>query len=230
MNPPKKNRIDFFYKRLVFVVAINFLPLLVLFGLLYSNVVGDYKNNLIALMRNQVILLASASESALLFEDNEAGDRLLSTLELNPAIRYAQIYNDDMQLFVEYKSDEEIVDALVGDFHEDVFFKNGNIYLNYKVVKNGEYLGLIVLSANTDALATQKKNLFLVSFLMLFGSFVLASLLNWKLQQRLNAPIRALTGLVSYISKSKRYHRRLEIDQNNEFDELIAGVNAMLST
>ncbi len=229
-KPLEKNRVGFFYRRLLSVVAINILPLLVLSGLLYSNIIVDYKSNLEALMRNQVILLASASESALLFDDNEAGARLLSTLERNAAIRYAQIYNDDMQLFAEYKHDGEIVDAIVGDFDEDVFFKNNNIYLNYQVVKNGEYLGVIVMSANTKGLAAQKRNLLLVSFLILFGSFILASLLNWKLQQRLNMPIRDLTGLVSYVSKHKRYHKRLDVDPNNEFGELIAGVNSILST
>jgi C4-dicarboxylate-specific signal transduction histidine kinase len=230
MSPPKKNMIGFFYKRLFFVVASNIFPLLVLSGLLYLSITVDYKNTLEALMRNQIILLASASESALLFDDEEAGERLLSTLERNSAIRYALIYTDDMQLFASYKQNEEIIDAIVVGFNEDVFFKDNNVYLNYPVVKNGERLGVIVMSASAKSLDQQKRHLFYASFFILFISFVLAAWLNWRLQQRLNMPIRGLIRLVGYVSDNKRYDKRLNIDQNNEFSELIAGVNAMLST
>ena len=230
MSPPKKNRIGFFYRRLIAVVAINVLPLLLLSGLLYSNVVVDYRSNLIALMSNQIILLASTSESALLFDDAEAGERVLSTLELNEFARYAQIYNSDGQLFAQYTHPGIIIDAVFEDFDKAVSFKENNIYLKHSIVKNGQFLGIIVMSSSTEGLAAQKESLLLLSITILLGSFILASLLNWTLQKRLNTPIRELIGLVHYVTESKRYHKRLDIDQNNEFGDLIANVNTMLDT
>ena len=230
MSPPKKNRIGFFYRRLIAVVAINILPLLVLSGLLYSNIIVDYRSNLITLMSNQIVLLASTSESALLFDDTEAGERMLSTLEQNEDVRYAQIYNADRQLFAQYTRPGVIIDAVIDDFDKVVEFKNNNIYLNHQIVKNGEYLGLILMSASTEALVAQKESLLLLSISILLGSFILASLLNWTLQKRLNTPIRDLIDLVHYVTKNKRYHKRLATDQNNEFGDLIAGVNTMLNT
>jgi C4-dicarboxylate-specific signal transduction histidine kinase len=230
MSPPKKNRSVFFYRRLTAVVAINVLPLLVLSGLLYSYIISDYKSNLIALMNNQIMLLATTSESALLFDDAEAGERVLSTLELNETIQYTQIYNADNQLFAQYRHPEIINDPVIEHFDKAVEFKNNNIYLNYKIMKNGEYLGLIVMSASTEGLAAQKDHLLLISVLTLLGSFILASLLNWTLQKRLNTPIRDLISLVHYVTEHKRYHKRLDTDQNNEFGDIIAWVNTMLDT
>lgn len=212
------------------MVAINVVPLLVLSGLLYSHIISDYKSNLIALMNNQIILLATTSESALLFDDAEAGKRVLSTLELNETIQYTQIYNADNQLFAQCRHPEIINDTVVEHFGESVEFKNNNIYLNYKIMKKGEYLGLIVMSASTEGLAAQKDHLLLISVLTLLGSLILASILNWTLQKRLNTPIRDLISLVHYVTEHKRYHKRLATDQNNEFGDLIAGVNTMLNT
>ncbi|MGK0293649.1 MAG: C4-dicarboxylate-specific signal transduction histidine kinase [Porticoccaceae bacterium] len=230
MSPPKRNRIGFFYRRLIAVVAINVLPLLLLSALLYSNIIVDYRSNLIKLMSNQIILLASTSESALLFDDAEAGESVLSSLELNESARYAQIYNADGQLFAQYTRPGIIIDAVIEDFDKAVSFKENNIYLKHSIVKSGESLGFIVMSASTEDLADQKESLLLLSITILLGSFILASLLNWTLQKRLNTPIRDLIGLVHYVTESKRYHKRLDIDQNNEFGDLIADVNTMLNT
>ncbi|MGY8796857.1 MAG: CHASE sensor domain-containing protein, partial [Woeseiales bacterium] len=152
MSPSKKSRIGFFYRRLIAVVAINILPLIVLSGLLYSNIIVDYRSNLIELLSNQIILLAATSESALLFHDAEAGERVLSILELNETARYAQIFNADSQLFAQYTRPGIIIDTVIEDFDKAVEFKNNNIYLNRPIVKNGEYLGLIVMSATTEGL------------------------------------------------------------------------------
>ena len=230
MSPSKKSRIGFFYRRLIAVVAINILPLIVLSGLLYSNIIVDYRSNLIELLSNQIILLAATSESALLFHDAEAGERVLSILELNETARYAQIFNADSQLFAQYTRPGIIIDTVIEDFDKAVEFKNNNIYLNRPIVKNGEYLGLIVMSATTEGLEAQKERLLLLSILILLGSFILASLLNWTLQKRLNTPIRNLISLVHNVTEHKKYHKRLTLDQNNEFGDLIADVNIMLNT
>jgi signal transduction histidine kinase len=221
---------NLFYRQLIAVVAVNFLPLIIISALLYSTMVADYKSSLVESMRIQVSLLSSTTESALLFDDKKAGAILLSSLEQNSATRYAQIYNNDRQLFAEYKRPGQTVDVFFNDFDNNVFFKNDNIYFYHQIVNDGEYLGFVVMSSSTRALKTQKRHLLLVAITMLFGSLLLAIFLNWILQQRLSAPIKDLIGLVSYVSKNKRYDKRLDPARAKGFDKLIIGVNAMLDT
>mgnify|MGYP006906387687 CR=1 FL=1 len=45
-----RNKIGFFYKHLIAVVAINILPLFIMSGFLYSNFIADYKANLLEAM------------------------------------------------------------------------------------------------------------------------------------------------------------------------------------
>ncbi len=55
-----------------------------------------------------------------MFDDAEAGESVLSSLELNESARYAQIYNADGQLFAQYTRPGIIIDAVIEDFDKAV--------------------------------------------------------------------------------------------------------------
>jgi diguanylate cyclase (GGDEF)-like protein len=227
---PHKNRVSFFYKQLFAVMGINILPLLIMSGLLYSNFINDYQNNLIEDMNSKINLLAATSRSALIFNDNEAGNVLLSSLKKYKATRYVQIYNTDMELFAEYKRVGQVIDIPVEDYKNNAFFKNENVYLSQRIMMGDDYLGVIVLSADTKSLNVQKNNYLLISSSVLFASLIMAFILNWQLQKRLTAPILELINLVGYIAENKSYHKRLDTHRGDEIGELILGVNTMLDT
>tara|TARA_B110000879_G_scaffold82519_1_gene114563 strand:+ start:1212 stop:3239 length:2028 start_codon:yes stop_codon:yes gene_type:complete len=227
---PHKNRVSFFYKQLFAVMGINILPLLIMSGLLYSNFINDYQNNLIEDMNSKINLLAATSRSALIFNDNEAGNVLLSSLKKYKATRYVQIYNTDMELFAEYKRVGQVIDLPVKDYKNNAFFKNENVYLSQRIMMGDDYLGVIVLSADTKSLNVQKNNYLLISSSVLFASLIMAFILNWQLQKRLTAPILELINLVGYIAENKSYHKRLDTHRGDEIGELILGVNTMLDT
>jgi C4-dicarboxylate-specific signal transduction histidine kinase len=230
MNSSGKTRTKRFYWQLIAVVGTSSIPLIAMSGLLYSIVIADFRANLTNVMVNQITLLASSSESALLFDDKRSAELLLSAFERHSATRYVQIYNADMQLFAEYTSPGVIIDVFFEDFDNSVFFQNDNIYLYERVKKDGQSLGVIVMSANTKNLDTQRRHQLLISLVVLSVSLLLAFLLNWLLQKRLRAPITELNTLVSYISQHKLYDKRLDNPQDNEFRGITVGINAMLNT
>ncbi len=226
----QKIKVNFFYKQLFAVMGINVLPLLIMSALLYTNFIADYKNNLIEVVNSKVTLLAATSRSALVFNDSDAVTTLLASLKEYNATRYVQIYDRDMQLFAEYKRPGQVIDMPVEDYKDKAFFKNDNIYLLQRIVMGDDYLGVIVLSADTNSLVVQKKNYVLIASLVLFISLIMTFVLNWQLQSRLTAPIRALIGLVGYVAENKRYHKRLDSNRDDEIGDLILGVNTMLDT
>ena len=226
----QKIKVNFFYKQLFAVMGINVLPLLIMSALLYTNFIADYKNNLIEVVNSKVTLLAATSRSALVFNDSDAVTTLLASLKEYNATRYVQIYDRDMQLFAEYKRPGQVIDMPVEDYKDKAFFKNDNIYLLQRIVMGDDYLGVIVLSADTNSLVVQKKNYVLIASLVLFISLIMTFVLNWQLQSRLTAPIRALINLVGYVAENKRYHKRLDSNRDDEIGDLILGVNTMLDT
>jgi diguanylate cyclase (GGDEF)-like protein len=198
--------------------------------LLYTNFIADYKNNIIEMMNSKINLLASTSRSGLVFNDNEAVTILLTSLNEYKAIRYVQIYNADMQLFAQYKSQAEQVDLPVEDYKDKPFFQNDNIYVSQSIMMDDDYLGVIVLSASLNSSIVHKKNYLLILSLVLLSSLIMAFILNWQLQKRLTAPIRELIALVGYVAENKRYHKRLNSNRDDEIGDLILGVNTMLDT
>ena len=230
MNPLQKKRSGFFYKQLIAIVGINILTLFIMSGLLFSNFIAAYEDNLKEVMRSKITLLAATSASALVFGDQESAATLLSSLKEHTATRYVQMYNADQQLFAEYRRSGQLVDVDIDDYESDAFFKNKNIYLSQPILMNGEYLGVIVISADTNSLNEQKNRYILIASTVLFISLVLAYLLNWQLQKRLTAPISDLINLVSYVAKNKKYHRRLDSARDDEIGDLTLGVNTMLDT
>jgi|TARA_B110000902_G_scaffold3897_1_gene4483 diguanylate cyclase (GGDEF)-like protein len=230
MNPLQKKRSGFFYKQLIAIVGINILTLFIMSGLLFSNFIAAYEDNLKEVMRSKITLLAATSASALVFGDQESAATLLSSLKEHTATRYVQMYNADQQLFAEYRRSGQLVDVDIDDYESDAFFKNKNIYLSQPILMNGEYLGVIVISADTNSLNEQKNRYILIASTVLFISLVLAYLLNWQLQKRLTAPISDLINLVSYVAKNKKYHRRLDSAKDDEIGDLTLGVNTMLDT
>jgi diguanylate cyclase (GGDEF)-like protein len=226
----KKINIGFFDKQLIAVVGINILSLLIMSSLLYSNFITNYKNNILEVMSTKITLLATISSSALLFDDKQTAITILSSLEQSSTIRYAQIYDTNRQLFAEYKRPGQSIDMLVKDFNKEPFFKNQNIYFSQQITMNEDNLGIIVLSAGTNALKIQKKRYILIASVVLVVSFLLAYLLNWRLQKRLTAPIKDLINLVSFVAKNKRYDKRLDSVRDDELGDLTLGVNTMLNT
>ena len=72
MNPLQKKRSGFFYKQLIAIVGINILTLFIMSGLLFSNFIAAYEDNLKEVMRSKITLLAATSASALVFGDQES--------------------------------------------------------------------------------------------------------------------------------------------------------------
>ena len=230
----KKNnrvkKINFFHKQLLSVVAINILPLLIMSGLLYSNAITDYKANLLETMDNEINLLVSTSKSALLFDDQDAATELLSALKSYTSTRYAQLYDANGAVFAEYKRPGQKVDMPIEQFNGEIIFRNNNFYLSKAIMMDEDHLGIAVISADTNSLAMQKSHYILVTGWAFLGSLVLAYLLNWKIQKRFTAPISELIGLVGYVAKNKKYHKRLDGGRHDEIGDLILGVNTMLDT
>jgi len=225
-----KNRIGFFGKQLIAALSINIFSLLIISILLYTNFINDYKSNMIDTVDSKLQLLADSASSALIFSDDDAASEILESLNQNPSIRYAQIYNSKKELFAEYKSQGQIIHKLFDESKPRAYFEEGNLYSFRQITKDDELLGTIWISVNTDALKIQKKSYITTALIVLLGSFLVACVFTWKLHKKLSVPFTDLINLVAYVAKYKLYHKRLEYSLGDEVGELILGVNTMLDT
>jgi diguanylate cyclase (GGDEF)-like protein len=221
---------SFFEIQLLTIVLINILSLAIVSGLLYSNFVNDYKDNLIAVMHTKANLLASASSAAILFQDNDAATEVLSALNEIPATRFAQIFDADKNLFAEFKRPLEVVDIDRFTLESGTFFQNENIYLAEDIIFDNEKIGFIFISADTETLKAQQARYASTVVIAFLASLFLGYILNWRMQKVLTAPLRKMASLIGDVAERREYDQRLDVTTFEEISVLSDGVNSMLDT
>ena len=221
---------SFFRKQFLVIVGINMLSLALASGLLFSNFVNDYTDNLINIARTKGLLLSSASTSALLFNDKQTATANLAFLQHYPATRYAQIFDTNYRLFAEYVRKGQAVPPFDKGLSFGGSFSNNNMYWYASIDMDEQALGYILIVTDTESLQAQQERYALIIILVFIVSLLLAYILNWHMQKRLTTPISQLINLVSNVAQERQYNKRLTLNRNDELGDLFRGVNIMLET
>lgn len=226
----KLRRASFFQKQLMAIIGTNLLILAIAAFLIYSAFVDDYRDNLVKTMDSNASLLSAASRSALLFHDEQAGQTILASLAKIPAMRFAQLLDSEKKRFATYTRDDASWDVMLDDIKPGHFFTNDNLYLTQDITLGDDVLGYIVLSADTHSLQAQQRRYGrMVLWVFALGS-LLAYLLNWRMQKRLQSPVKRLIHLVDYVAKEGRYDQRIFNRRQDDIGRLVNGINSMLDT
>ncbi|MDO6566103.1 EAL domain-containing protein [Alteromonas sp. 1_MG-2023] len=221
---------SFFTKQLFAVLSVNFLSLCLVAGLLYSNFISDYKNNLVNVLSSQSKLLASASRSSVLFNDAQSTQDLLFAASQLQATLTAKVYDAEFNLFAEYSREGVFDLTSPQQLPLGETFKDDALYFVEPVVFDQQIIGFLMLSASTDSLDSQQHQALLVVIGVLLLSMLLSYLLNFRLQKLFTSPIDKLISLIRKVAKSREYHTRLPEVRNDELGELFSGLNDILAT
>ncbi|MCK5075084.1 MAG: HAMP domain-containing protein, partial [Calditrichia bacterium] len=189
----------------------------------------DYKTSALEQLNISAQLLAANSISALQFFDEDACITVLSTLEKQPDIVNAWIYNAQGDLFATYGktgySDYEYpkYNASTREFTE------GYIVLVNNITDVDENLGTISLRLNTQRHWHKLIYNILILIIVLFvGSFI-AFLLSSYLQKSISVPILNLAKKVEEISSTGNYVIKIPKKRNDEIGTLYSEFNNMLN-
>lgn len=223
-------RSSFFTKQFITVLTINFFSLCLVAGILYTNFVDDYKNNLVAVLDNQSTLLASATSTSVLFNDTNTIQELLVAASKLPAVLTATIVDAEENLLASYAmSDINELKALTL-LDEGATFEQNVIYYRKAIMFENDVIGHLVLSASTKSLKEQQRHATYVVLSVLVLSMLVTYILHWRLQRMLSKPIQQLIALVKFVGKNREYTRRIPDQRSDELGELFKGVNHILST
>ncbi|MFT2092424.1 EAL domain-containing protein [Paraglaciecola sp. 2405UD69-4] len=222
---------SFFSKQLFATLGVNFLSLAVVVSLLYSNVVDDYKNDLVNMLQSQSTLLAEASSSSLLFDDVKSANELLNSINNLSGTRFASLYKSDFTLFASFQKDDSIdVPEINKNSKFGAIFVDDNLFYLMPVEFYKDTIGYLLLSSDTKHLEEQQARFVETLLVVLVISMVVSYLLLWRLQKTISKPISKLVSLVRYVSSTRTYNRRLDISSGDELGELGKGVNSILDT
>ncbi|MBO1255372.1 EAL domain-containing protein [Alteromonas sp. 5E99-2] len=219
---------SFFKKQLIAILSVNFLSLMVVSVLLYSSFASNYKDNLISTLNGQSSLFAAASQSSLMFSDEESANALLSASSQLPEIRFVKLFDSQMELFAQYNRYNTPANVAPAQFEDGANMVGDVLFYKRTIVRDNEVLGFLIISAETNSVIAQQKHALNIVLIVLLLTMLLTYISNSRLQKLMTKPISQLIKLVNYVSTSRQYDKRLDTTRNDEIGDLFHGVNSLL--
>lgn len=175
-------------------------------------------------------ILASNTESALTFNDPKVATELLGSLQQQPSVEFACLYDSHGRPFATYPSEVPHGFTIPPAPSESgsEFSETGYLDVSQVLTSDHEKLGTIYLHASVHDVKTQLINYAWIVCLVLLVSLVVSFLLARRLQQFVTTPILRLVEVMGHVTRDGDYSLRVEKFTNDELGVLHDGFNAML--
>ncbi|MFQ5442978.1 MAG: PAS domain S-box protein [Nitrospinales bacterium] len=217
-------------KKLIFIILAIIVPTLILSGSIFA-----YNN--LKITKDQMVhnltVLASAiganTRAALVFQDDTAAQKILSSLKEENQIVSAALYDSNNKVFAIFTPDA------VTPFKPPTRLEQGkNIFADHieivlPVILKGEEVGKIYLNAHLKEFNDRVKNFMIFAVLTLMSILALALGFTLKLQSIISKPILSLAETAKTISLTSNYSIRVKHEGEDEIGTLVSGFNEMLS-
>lgn len=199
-------------------------------GIVIYNDLKEFKDGMVRHLTVLAKTMGSNILSSLVSKDILSANKILASLENEPQIQFAAVYDSEGRLFAEFSKTQNknrIIPNLKN--HENLFFSDHFEALS-PIQLEGKEIGKIFLYAHVEGVKPQvKKRTKNVILILLFTLFI-AYILSLFLQGIVSKPIRFLSDIVDQISQVPDYSVRApEYSGKDEIGKLYSGFNEMLS-
>jgi signal transduction histidine kinase len=192
------------------------------------------RRSLIESMDSQANLIGIESETALLFDDQQAARASLSALRASPAVIEAEIFRADGSPFASYSNNKSsgarnIGRRLASGQTSGFWIQNGTVQLGRTIISNGQPIGSVYILAETRDIAHRATQFGMFSIVILFVCFAIALLTTWAMRGAIIRPLEDLSNVAHVVSQEKNYSVRAAIPKRrDEVAFLVQSFNQML--
>jgi len=175
-------------------------------------------------------VLGSNTTAALQFLDSDTAAELLASLEDQPSVELACLYDAQGKPFATYprRLPEGLPLPAAPSESGSVFTGSGHLEVVHQIIDEGEKVGTIYLRAGMQDLKKQVFGYMLIVVLVLVVSLTVSVLLAGRLEQFIAAPILRLVKAIEQITAEDDYSVRVEELGRDELGVLNHGFNRML--
>lgn len=180
----------------------------------------------------QASLIAASVESAVIFQDDRAIQRILNLLITNSSVDYAAVVAPDGLIYSEYKKENSshlrhhgrsVSPGIGQEINDD------HIEVVASVVDRGNIIASVFIRSNLDKVVSQQLVYQKIAFYVMGFSVLLAYILAHIFQRIITTPLNTMVQHVTDISSGEDYSKRLSCDSNDELGTLALGFNQMIS-
>jgi signal transduction histidine kinase len=194
----------------------------------------NLRHSLIESLNSQASLIGLNSETALLFDDQQAAENTLSALRGAPSILSAEIFRADGTSFAGYTrrgsaANRSIVPRLPTGETSAFWLQPGTVLVGYAITSDGKRIGSVYILAETRDVAHRATQFGLFSAGVLLVCLAIALLATWAMRGSIIQPMENLAETARVVSREKDYSVRAEIPKSrDEMAFLVQCFNEML--
>jgi signal transduction histidine kinase/CheY-like chemotaxis protein len=193
----------------------------------------NFRETMVHNLSIQAQIAGSNSVSALLFDDPQTADGILSALKAAPNIVSAGICTPDDRSFALYRREASgqnlALPPIPAGQIEAHWFKDGQLVVVRKIVFQGKPAGTVFIRSDLQEMTQRLKRYGGIAAIVLFASLIAALLVASVFQRSVAEPIVHLAELAGIVSRDKDYSLRATSTGNrDEPDILIQAFNEML--
>ena len=197
-------------------------------------------------LRSMADLAGWHSEGALLFQDKDAAEKILSSLRIKPGIISACLYDRDGHLFARWNAENTSwadisrhnakdllqIKKMVVPPHtvDEVRFQDnrGHLHIMRVITRDNEMIGVICLIDDMKKVHSLLKNYYTVLGVSTLLIFIIVLFLAGGLQRVFSKPLKDLVQTMKNITEEKDFTHRMQWTRRDEFGLLADSFNSML--
>ncbi len=215
-------------KLLRIILLINGIVLLVACIAFFVYEYYIFRKGTIEKLTTIALITAANSTAALAFENTEDAAEILHTLNMEPHIVSACIYNTKGNIFSKYSKDSTYLNFPANPQPGQYDFGNSFLEGSEPIMLEGKQLGILYLKSDLGAMYERLRLYTVVVCFVLLASFLLTYILVNILKKYISEPIIALAQTAAIISDNHDFSIRAVKMGNDELGSLTDAFNEML--
>jgi len=214
---------------LVIILAVSLMVTICLFTFFLLLSMNRAKKSL---FRETALVTSLVTENCvipLVFNDREAGNKVLQTLAPLNTIQSAYLFDTTMTLFASFGNDTLPLDFKLFTDADTVSLMHDMIISSQKAVHDSQTYGQLVIVSSTETLKKSLAHSIKMLVILLGGATLLAVGAALRLQKNISQPIIDLTNVADQITVQQDYSLRIPRTTGGEIGKLQASINTMVS-
>jgi PAS domain S-box-containing protein len=210
------------------VVLTTVIALLTMTAALLHRDLTEYRQIQASDLGTEAGIIALVTAPAVAFDDRSAVQRNLTALSAKPGVQAAALYAADGTLYARYVRDgARPPPQRLASGTQAVRIADGRLEVTHDIRRDGEYLGMLLLSASYDPWAHVRAYVGVLGMMMLL-SLGLALLLAARLRRRITDPVESLAAVANDIVTRRDASLRAPPAALEEFAVVVNAFNRVL--
>jgi signal transduction histidine kinase len=194
------------------------------------NDVNIYKQSAYANKKTIAEVIGQNSASALLFQDKDVANTILSNLSSNESILNAAILDRSGNVFAKYSRNKEAFDfPIEEEMYSEQTFSGNKFLVRQSIIQNKELAGTVLIRSELTDVTKIVFTYLKAAGLVLIIGLVVALVISFFLQQAISNRLLSLVSKTQEVSESGNYSIRVNAKGTDEIATLGKEFNGMMA-